>query len=349
MRKLTHILLKGLLVCMMITGIGVLALRAQGLNELVKTATEPAKGASKLVKEGAQPAKEVGKDLKAVTNAPTKVVKEYDKLGNEIQRTEQAYEKTGDQIKDITGADNKKDKKDQDSTSATATGANASNDKNAADGKAEADAKAAEEAKRKSAVPADFVPVKKVEPTPVATTKKVDPMDVPRPVPPGSRDNKTASGPLPASEITKPVVTGGTEPEATVVAVPAVASNEMASAESASSGGSSEEAPARYVELKTTPRVGEKRPKPDYSHSTARIPLEKAEFDIETLEELFRYSNWEGPEREHTVRSVANSLDELQQSIVEIKKLDPGQSTWRFEEAYKDMKAAYIEEMKKNK
>ena len=76
--------------------------------------------------------------------------------------------------------------------------------------------------------------------------------------------------------------------------------------------------------------------------------MEKADFDIETLEDLFRYSNWEGPEREHTVRSVAHSLDELQQSIVEVKKLDPGQSTWRFEEAYKDMKAGYLAEMKRN-
>ena len=104
---------------------------------------------------------------------------------------------------------------------------------------------------------------------------------------------------------------------------------------------------ARYVDLKTTTRSGEKRPKPDYSHSPARVALEKADFDTETLEDLFRFSNWEGPEREHTVRAVAQALDELQQAIVEIKKLDPGQSTWRFEETYKDTKAAYIAEMKR--
>ncbi|HEX2899828.1 MAG TPA: hypothetical protein VHS96_08930, partial [Bacteroidia bacterium] len=68
---------------------------------------------------------------------------------------------------------------------------------------------------------------------------------------------------------------------------------------------------------------------------------EKAEFDVETLEQLFQYSNWEGLEREHTVRAVEYALNELQLSIVEIKKLDPGFSTWRFEERYKEMRAAF--------
>ncbi len=342
---------RGLFICCLAVGLGCFGLQAQGLNDLVKTATGPAKDAGKVVKEVAKPATDANKAIKTATSAPQKVVKEYDKLGNEIQRTEKAYEKTGDQLKDLTGGgDGKKDEKGTDST---ASKADAPDAKAAADNKAAADAKAAEEAQRKSAVPADYVPVKKVEPTPGVVVKKVDPMDLPRPVPPGSRDNKTASGPLPVSEATKPEVTGGTEPDAMPIVETTLESNNVSNATASTDSSNYEsitnEPPARYVEIKTAPRIGEKRPRPDYSHSTARIPLEKAEFDIETLEDLFRYSNWEGPEREHTVRSVAQSLDELQQSIVEVKKLDPGQSTWRFEEAYKDMKAAYINEMKRNK
>jgi hypothetical protein len=372
--------IRGFFIVLMVVGISGLGLNAQvlkGINDAVNTATEPAKDATKVIKGVAEPAKEINKTTKTVVEAPKKVIKEYDKVDNEIDRTKKEYEKTGDQVQKVTGTGGGgNDKKGGDSTAT----------------KTDADAKAVDDPTHKSAVPADYKPEEKPVPAPVVLKKAVDPMDVPRPVPPGSRDNKTASGPLPAQadvpdaktdadaatsdaktdvEVSKlnnpdPEVStsaaadgkpDGGVPEATNSdattsdATDATNSDAKIAIDPANSNAPEVEtdSPERYVEVRQTPRSGEKRPKPDYSHSPARIALEKADFDIETLEDLFRYSNWEGPEREHTVRSVAHALDELQQSISEIKKLDPGQSTWRFEEAYKDMKAAYLVEMKRQK
>ncbi len=332
---------RGLLFFGLFTMVSVVGLQGQILKEIsgaVKTATEPAKQAQNVIKAVDAPAKEANKAITTVERAPKAVEKSYDQVGNSAERTKNDYEKIVDKF---DGNGKKIEDKPADST--------ASKTAEASDGKTHA----AEEPAHKSAVPADYVPTKPATPiVETAPQKPIDPMSVPRPVPPGSRDNKTASGPLAPSETSKAVATGGTETESvapTVVEPVAVAeTNVSASADPTVTMDATDEPPARFVALKNMPRSGERRPKPDYSHSPARIALEKADFDIETLEDLFRYSNWEGPEREHTVRSVAHSLDELQQSIVEVKKLDPGQSTWRFEEAYKDMKAGYLAEMKRN-
>ncbi len=343
----TQIHVKGLFLFLLTFCVSIVGLKAQGgIQGLTKELTSPAQTATKTVKGVAEPARDVNRGIKTAVDAPTRVVNEYEKVGTEVERTKNEYEKTGDQIAKATGkGDQKNDKPAQDTISDKTVDA------------AKSDGKTNDEIVHKTAVPADYVPVKKATPALVPVAKGGDPNDVPRPVPPGSRDNKTPSGPLPASEATKTVATGGTDVDPIVVAetrtvsIPDTAMTMTMALPTESTMGNeatSGEVPTnRLVEVKTVPRSGEKRPKPDYSYSPARIPLEKAEFDIETLEELFRYSNWEGPEREHTVRSVANALDEMQQSIVEIKKLDPGQSTWRFEESYKDMKAAYIAEMKK--
>ena len=324
---------KGLFLFGVFALISSVGLKAQILKEIsgaVKTATEPAKEAQGVIKAVGTPAKEANKVITTAERAPDAVTKSYNQVGNDAERTKKDYEKIVDKF---DGNGKKTDGKTPDST-ATKTA-------EASDGKTPA----VEEPVRKSAVPADYVPTQPATPVVVTAPKKaIDPMDVPRPVPAGSRDNKTASGPLAESEVSKAVATGGTETEPVVVSEASMA----ATTDTVATVATTDEPPARFVALKNMPRTGEKRPKPDYSHSPARIALEKADFDIETLEDLFRYSNWEGPEREHTVRSVAHSLDELQQSIVEVKKLDPGQSTWRFEEAYKDMKAGYLAEMKRN-
>jgi hypothetical protein len=413
MRESTQKFVQGLVVFLVILCVGSYAVHAQLVKELngaVKTATTPAKDAQKILKGAQKPAKDASKTINTVTKAPKKVEQEYTKVGKEVEKTEQAYKKTGDQAGKAVGIDGKGEHKSTDSTATKADPAST---------KAVPATEAAKEEAPKRNIPPDFVPEKKVQPVAVTGKKGVDPMDVPNPVPPGSRDHKTASGPLPTSENSKVVASGGTENEGTPNTSPVTdeagaptsmsaanghqadgktTSSEMSvaasnnggqtndaanalnagaetkavdpaanpanhsnasnavskvstspTADNANSAQGAEEPAARLVEVKSVPRSGEKRPKPDYSHSPARVALEKADFDIETLEDLFRYSNWEGPEREHTVRSVAQALDELQSSIVEVKKLDPGQSTWRFEESYKDMKAAYATEMKRGK
>jgi hypothetical protein len=380
MGEFTQMSLKGLVIFFVLIGFGGLGLQAQVLQNItgaVRTATEPAKDSQKVLKEVAKPATEANRTISTVEKAPKTVENEYGRIGSEADRTKSEYQKTADKLG--LGGNKKDDGKGADSTG-VAKADSTTNVKGD-------DSNAATNAERKSTVPPDFVPEKKVTPVAVVTKKPVDPMDVPRPIPPGSRDNKTPSGPLPASEASKTVVTGGagtgnpanaadvkpadmrtgartndatadaadgrvSRDVAPVVSNPAtentVAATDPRLSASADPANDAASAPtARYVDLKNAVRSGERRPKPDYSHSPARVALEKAEFDVETLEDLFRFSNWEGPEREHTVRAVAQALDELQQAIVEIKKLDPGQSTWRFEETYKDTKAAYITEMKR--
>jgi hypothetical protein len=342
MREFTLVSFRGLLFFGLFTLVSAMGLNGQILKEIsgaVKTATEPAKEAQGVIKAVGAPAKEANKAITTAERAPQTIEKSYDQVGNEADRTKKDYEKIVDKF---DGNGKKADDKSADTTATTKTA-------EAGDGKAPV----VEDPTRKSAIPADYVPATPAAPVVVTAPKKaIDPMDVPRPVPAGSRDNKTASGPLADSETSKAVATGGTETEAVVVPVAEAEitpkTNVSMTADTVPTAIASEEQPPRFVALKNMPRSGEKRPKPDYSHSPARIALEKADFEIETLEDLFRYSNWEGPEREHTVRSVAHSLDDLQQSIVEVKKLDPGQSTWRFEEAYKDMKAGYLAEMKRN-
>jgi hypothetical protein len=402
MRKLTHNHLLGLGFIFMALGFFAGGLKAQGgitksLKDVTGTVTDPLNSTQQVTKDVVQPLKDVRTTTKTITNAPKEITREVDQtkkafesVGNEVERTES-------DVKKLTGNGDNNKGNDKDTT------ATAKPEATAADGKAASDGKAQETGAKY--VPPDYVPEKKA--TPAASTKAsgVDPRDVPRPIPPGSRDNKTPSGPMadvpapvnkepdqgvapaedpnlgdnrsgnaaagdkriettssneagaesasasdativntnPAASYTSvsipPNTAGQASTDAAKVSNPSTSmTNEAASAGSASS---SEQEAGRYVQL--TPVAGEatKRPKPDYSLSPARIALEKAEFDIETLEQLFKYSNWEGLEREHTVRAVEYALNEMQVSIVEIKKLDPGFSTWRFEERYKEMRAAY--------
>lgn len=327
-QKSTHYHLRGLLTaCVAVllswTGTGAQILQKE-IKEGTSVVTDPLKTTQKTTKEVAQPIKDFNKGVKDVTNAPKQVTKEVKNTEREFDNLEKEIDKTKGGVDKVAGND-KKDSQ-QDST-ANKQGSKAddgkSGDPTAADGKSHQG--------NDRYIPADYVPEKKTQPAVSATHPGGDPNDVPRQVPPGSRDNKTPSGPMPA-ETAK--VTGGTDPNPGVS--PTVSTDPEVSTDAVSTGN-----PSRYVELPPSNPGGEKRPRPDYSNSPARIALEKAEHDIETLEDLFKYSNWEGPEREHTVRAVEYALNELQQSIVEIKKLDPGHSTWRFEERYKEMRTAF--------
>jgi len=400
MRKSTHFHRLGLGVLFLTFILSSFVVKGQGVPNAIKnvtnTVTAPMNTTQQVTKEVVQPIKDVRTDVKTVTNAPKEITREVDQTkkafesaGNEVDRAKSDLEK-------VTGTGDNKKESEKDSTAAKTADANSVDGKSASDGKAqEADAKF---------VPPDYVPEKKATPTTATKVSGFDPRDVPRPVPPGSRDNKTPSGPMPAETaivekkdpdqgvapkvdlepndirtsdpeasdnkgansvageatvdsgtsstiITNPAAeyTSVSVPPSTKTADPSVGdgaamgnsagaagANEAASAASATS-----EQEGKYVALTPVAGEGTKRPKPDYSLSPARIALEKAEFDIETLEQLFKYSNWEGLEREHTVRAVEYALNEMQLSIVEIKKLDPGFSTWRFEERYKEMRAAY--------
>jgi hypothetical protein len=290
-----------------------IALPSTGFGQGIKDLQKVTKEVVSPLKDVQKATNTVSKDIKDVTTAPKTVA-------NEVKRTEQGFEKLGDQVdKAIPDAGKKGD-----------DGKTSQEDSLSGKG----NAKAAEEGsgvQRKTAIPDDYVPGKSEAPTAVVT----DPKNTPRPVPFGSKDNKTPSGPMPKSDLGKNgLATGGTESGALPVNNDPQTDNDPNK-----SGG-------RYVNLDPTAQNGQKRPKADYSNSPARLPLEKADYDVETLEELFQFSNWEGPEREHTVRAVSAALDDLQLMISEIKKLDPGHSTWRLEEKYKDMRAAYFKETK---
>lgn len=282
------------------------------VKDATNVVTNPLKDVQSTTKDITQPMKDVQKDIKTVTQAPKDVTREVSKTEKSIENVSKEAERTSDQAKKLTGADNKN------KTSADSS-------KTVSDGKTASDGKGGTTADTKQGpqkyVPADYVPEKKSESVVTNTQPGVDPKDVPRPVPPGSRDNKTPSGPMPVMEAAVPEKKA--EPDPGVAPESADASGE------------------KYIALTPNSNNAEKRVKPDYSNSPARIALEKAEYDIETLEDLFKYSNWEGPEREHTVRAVEYSLNELQQAIVEVKKLDPGYSTWRFEDRYKEMRTAF--------
>jgi hypothetical protein len=322
MRKLNQNYLKGLFVTCLAMVLSFAGVQGQILSKEIKegtsVVTDPLKDTQRATKEITQPIKDVRKEVKSVTDAPKQVTREIDNTEKSIDQAGNEIDRAKNDVDKLTGKGG--NNKGQDSTAAGTAKAD--------DGKSQADGKTTTETNDRY-VPADYVPEKKTQPAVTTTAPGVDASDVPRPVPAGSRDNKTPSGPMPV-ETAK--ATGGTDPS------PTVDDPNDPAVDAANAANPSGE---RYVELSNSANNGEKRPRPDYSNSPARIALEKAEHDIETLEDLFKYSNWDGPEREHTVRAIEYALDELQQAIVEIKKMDPSHSTWRFEERYKEMRAAF--------
>jgi hypothetical protein len=83
--------------------------------------------------------------------------------------------------------------------------------------------------------------------------------------------------------------------------------------------------------------------KPDYSGSPAREALESADFATETLNDLFTYAEWEGPEKEHTMRSVDYMLKQLRHDIDEVRLKDPDRSVWSYEKKYRDWRSTYLQ------
>ena len=81
--------------------------------------------------------------------------------------------------------------------------------------------------------------------------------------------------------------------------------------------------------------------KPDYSKSPARYALEHADFDSETLQELFDNAVWDGPGRDHTMRSISFHLKQLKADLNEIKKIDPAAKVSHHDRKYKEWYAEY--------
>jgi TolA-binding protein len=84
-------------------------------------------------------------------------------------------------------------------------------------------------------------------------------------------------------------------------------------------------------------------PKPDYSASPARDALESADFAVETLNDLFTYAEWDGPTKDHTMRSVDYMLKQLRHDIDEIRVKDPDRSVWSYEKKYRDWRNTYVQ------
>lgn len=322
---------------------GIFAQGVPGVKTATQTATSPLKATQSGIKEVVQPVKDLNKGIQEVSRAPKTVTNEIKRTNSEIKNAENEVKRTEKSIEKITGTgDGKGDKKPEDSV-ATQNAAQTEN------GNSDADVST-----RKTPIPPDYVPPSKAtgeDPTASETPNKATNPKKKGELPFYSRDNKTPSGPWPKSEMSKnAIASGGVDANAGVNSEVGADgkqhsnSNSKTTSESASMGNSGTDT-ERLVNIDPEFRTEARRSRPDYSGSPARIALEKAEYDLETLDELFKYSNWEGPEREHTVRAVGYALDDLQNAIFEIKRIDPAQSTFRFERRYKEMKAAYKAEI----
>ena len=91
-------------------------------------------------------------------------------------------------------------------------------------------------------------------------------------------------------------------------------------------------------------QIGESRPatmRPGYQSSPAKSAIDRAEFDIETIEELFSAAIWTGPDSVHTARSIDYMLGELRTDINDIKRRDPDWDTILYEDKYRKWRALY--------
>lgn len=78
-----------------------------------------------------------------------------------------------------------------------------------------------------------------------------------------------------------------------------------------------------------------------YLDSPAKPAIDRAEFDIETLEELFEAAIWTGPDSVHTARSIEYMLQELRDDINTIRRTDPEWDTIYYEDRYRKWRALY--------
>ena len=78
-----------------------------------------------------------------------------------------------------------------------------------------------------------------------------------------------------------------------------------------------------------------------YMSSPARQSIDKVDFDIETLKDLFEAAIWTGPDSVHTARSIGYMLDELRRDINDVRRKDPNWDTGLYEDRYRKWRALY--------
>lgn len=97
------------------------------------------------------------------------------------------------------------------------------------------------------------------------------------------------------------------------------------------------------VVINNNPDATPVKVKPDYSSSPARDALESADFAMETLTDLFQYAVWEGPDREHTMRSIDYTLKQLRHDIDDIRTKEPQRSVKNYENNYREWQNTYVQ------
>ena len=78
-----------------------------------------------------------------------------------------------------------------------------------------------------------------------------------------------------------------------------------------------------------------------YTNSPARRYLERSDFDMETLDDLFKAAIWTGPDSLHTARSIDYMLQQYRMDIDEVKRLDPNWDITGHEDRYTRWKGLY--------
>lgn len=80
---------------------------------------------------------------------------------------------------------------------------------------------------------------------------------------------------------------------------------------------------------------------PGYMRSPARKSIDKVEFDMETLKDLFEAAIWTGPDSAHTARSINFMLTELRSDINEVRQRDPEWDVALYEDRYRKWRGLY--------
>ena len=80
---------------------------------------------------------------------------------------------------------------------------------------------------------------------------------------------------------------------------------------------------------------------PGYNRSPARKSIDKVEFDMETLKDLFEAAIWTGPDSAHTARSINFMLTEFRADINEVRQRDPEWDVALYEDRYRKWRGLY--------
>lgn len=303
-------------------GLGAADLPAQinkTIKSTTKTVTSPLKETQKMTKEAVQPVKEVRTTTKAVTDAPKEVSREvkatekaFDNAGKEVQRAKTDVDKAVDKVDGNKEAKPDSAKKADPNTSTTKGG-----------GTVIIDERTSRDEVRDGGGYGDL------QKNPGSNAGN------------GSSSSASASSAA-SAESQSGNMTASNEIDydyRRVLLPPGKGKTNLKSVTKKTTNPSS----AKQSESATTATAAPKV-KPDYSSSPAREALESADFQMETLADLFQYAEWEGPNRDHTMRSIDYTLKQLKRDIDEIRYKDAERSVWNYEKQYREWRDAYVKQ-----